>query len=314
MKWFAALVLILSSTMVHAESSKRAPPDNPKWKKECGSCHIAYPAKLLRAIDWQRLMEGLDNHFGAQAVLSTEDNKEILDFLQRHAGFRAKNSASSLRISDTPWFTRAHRKIPSNTWSDPAVKSRANCVACHINAGSGDWSKRGIRVPKAGEKTPAHTDGVHADAGKRSLPPDNAKWKEECGSCHLAYPPRFLIAADWQKLMGELGKHFDANAELNPKDNKEILDFLIYHAAYRQKYSAPSLRISDTPWFTQLHDEIPSNTWSDPAVKNRANCVACHIKAEDGDWSEHSIHIPGGPDGEKKKSWWKKRVTTQNPT
>ena len=146
MKWFVTLVFVLSSTMAHAESGKRSPPDNPKWKDECGSCHIAYPPILLTAENWQKLMGGLDKHFGANAILNTEDNKEILDFLQHNAGNGGKFSAPSLQISKTPWFTRQHREISSHFWSDRAVKSRSNCAVCHINAESGDWSKHGMHA------------------------------------------------------------------------------------------------------------------------------------------------------------------------
>ena len=149
MKWLATLVvLILGNTMAYADGGKYSVPDNPKWKTECGSCHIAFPPQLLTAGDWQRLMGGLDKHFDANAVLDPKDNKEILDFLQRHAGDGKRNSAPSLRISDTPWFSREHREILNDTWSDPAVKSRSNCTACHINAERGDWSERGVRMPK----------------------------------------------------------------------------------------------------------------------------------------------------------------------
>ena len=151
MKGLATLFFVLGSTVAHADGGMLH--ENKEWKEECGSCHIAYPPKLLIADDWQKLMEGLDKHFGANAVLDAEDNKEILNFLRRNAGFRKKYSAPSLRISDTPWFTHEHSEISSNTWSDPAVKSRSNCGACHINAEQGDWSERSTHIPgDQGEK------------------------------------------------------------------------------------------------------------------------------------------------------------------
>ena len=157
MKWLATLFFIFGSAVAHADGGKSS-ADNPKWKEECGSCHIAYPPRFLTADDWQELMGGLDKHFGANATLDDpKDSKEILDFLRRHAGFRKKNSASSLRISDTPWFIHEHREISGNTWSDPAVKSRANCVACHVNAERGDWSEHGVRVP-GGQGWEEHDD------------------------------------------------------------------------------------------------------------------------------------------------------------
>ena len=147
MKLLSAFILVFVSTMAYADGGRLSVPDNPKWKTECGSCHIAYPPQLLTGADWQRMMGGLDKHFGANAALDAKENKEILEFLQRYAGSGDKRSASSLRISDTRWFTREHRKVAGNTWSDPAVKSRSNCTACHVNAERGDWSERGIRMP-----------------------------------------------------------------------------------------------------------------------------------------------------------------------
>jgi len=147
MKWLAALALVFGSTMAYADSDRLSAPNHPKLKAECGSCHIVYPTQLLTAENWQQMMGSLDKHFGANATLDAKTSKEILDVLQRYAGAGARNSAASLRISDTPWFNREHRKVSKNTWSDPAVKSRSNCTACHVDAERGDWSERGIRMP-----------------------------------------------------------------------------------------------------------------------------------------------------------------------
>lgn len=147
MKWLTALALFLGSAMAYADSDRLSVPNHPKWKEECGSCHLAYPPQLLTAENWQQMMGGLDKHFGANAILGAKDNKDILDFLQRYAGNGAKRSASSLRISDTPWFNREHRKVSKNNWSDPVIKSRSNCTACHADAERGDWSEDSIRMP-----------------------------------------------------------------------------------------------------------------------------------------------------------------------
>lgn len=145
MKWFTVFILVFASTMAHADGGRLSVPANPKWKEECGSCHIAYPPQLLTGENWQRLMAGLDKHYGANAALNPKDNKEILDFLQRYAGSGDKRSAVSSRISDTPWFNREHRKVSNKIWTE--VKSRSNCTACHVNAERGDWSEHGIRMP-----------------------------------------------------------------------------------------------------------------------------------------------------------------------
>ena len=121
------------------------------------------------------------------------------------------------------------------------------------------------------------TNLAHADGGRLSAP-NNAKWKEECGSCHVAYPPQLLTAQNWQRLMGSLDKHFGSNAALDTKDNKEILGFLKRNAGNGEDSSAASLRISDTPWFRHEHRGISAKEWIHPEVGSRSNCSACHGK------------------------------------
>jgi hypothetical protein len=147
MKRILLLVALLGASLAHAHGVKLAVPENAKWKEECGSCHLAYPPQLLTADDWQRLMQGLDKHFGENAVLDPKDNQEILGFLKRYAGGGERFSARSLRISDTLWFKREHDEVPSRAWSDPRIKTPANCGACHVNAARGNWSEHGIRMP-----------------------------------------------------------------------------------------------------------------------------------------------------------------------
>lgn len=144
------LIAMVSASPVYADGGKMIVSPNAKWQEECGSCHIAYPPQRLTATDWQKLMGGLDRHFGANASLDAADNKEILDFLMRHAGSGERYSASTLRISDTPWFRREHRSISPKEWTHPEVKSRANCSACHQDIAHAKWSERNIDVPGKG--------------------------------------------------------------------------------------------------------------------------------------------------------------------
>lgn len=121
----------------------------------------------------------------------------------------------------------------------------------------------------------------------------NAAWKEECGSCHVAYPPSLLSAANWRQMMGSLDRHFGANAQLDAKARDEILAFLEANAARKQAKHSASLRITETPWFAKEHDEVPPALWKDARVKSAANCGACHREAERGDYSERNIVLPG---------------------
>lgn len=119
---------------------------------------------------------------------------------------------------------------------------------------------------------------AHADSGKASVSNNFSKWKVECGACHVAYPPELLVGDNWQRLMDNLDKHFGVNAALDAKDRKAILGFLKRNAGSGERYSAATLRISDTPWFRREHRNLAAGEWKHAEVGSRSNCSACHGK------------------------------------
>ncbi len=128
----------------------------------------------------------------------------------------------------------------------------------------------------------------------------NAKWKAECGTCHVAFPPHLLPAASWRAVMAGLEKHFGSDASLDTATSKEISLFLETYASRRWSESAvkpqlrikPIMRITETRWFRSEHREVGSHVWSSPKVKSAANCGACHTRADEGRFGEHDIRIP----------------------
>ena len=134
----------------------------------------------------------------------------------------------------------------------------------------------------------------------------NTVYREECGSCHMAYSPGLLPANSWVKMMSALEDHFGDNAELDTETQRSITDLLVANSADRSNYrrarkfnrsielnNAP-LRISETPYFRHEHDEIPWRMVTDNSeVKSFSHCNACHTRAEQGSFNEHDIRIPG---------------------
>lgn len=136
---------------------------------------------------------------------------------------------------------------------------------------------------------------AHAD---RYTVPKNAAFTEECGSCHLAYPPQMLHADSWRAMMNDLSRHFGSDASLDEKRRIAITDFLLANAGGRKTGDTrdasgkPLLRISETARFAKKHREIAAATWQRASIKSPANCTACHSEAAAGDYSDHSIRIP----------------------
>lgn len=123
---------------------------------------------------------------------------------------------------------------------------------------------------------------------------NNAKWKSECGACHVAYPPGLLPAESWRAIMSGLDKHFGSNAGLDAASASEITAFLVKNARKDGRGSSgePLLRITETRWFKSEHSEVAARHWNSPKVKSRANCGACHTTADSGDFSEDKVKIP----------------------
>lgn len=150
----AVLLLGVMVSAAHAEDDdddERVPPArNALWQNECGSCHVAFPPRLLPAASWRAVMSGLDKHFGSDASLDAASAREIGVFLEKNAGSKGLASAGKpiLRITETRWFQREHDEVPDRAWKNPKVKSAANCAACHTQAESGNFSEHGIRIPK----------------------------------------------------------------------------------------------------------------------------------------------------------------------
>jgi hypothetical protein len=67
--------------------------------------------------------------------------------------------------------------------------------------------------------------------------------KEECGSCHLAFPPSMLPASSWKRMMGELTNHFGDDASVDPATARHITNYL---AEQCRRYRRPTLQRKTT--------------------------------------------------------------------
>ncbi|MBZ4421275.1 diheme cytochrome c [Myxococcus sp. RHSTA-1-4] len=151
-----------------------------------------------------------------------------------------------------------------------------------------------------------HERGEHGHGGREGKPrglasstaaaraaPEWKTYEAECGSCHLAYPPSLLPAASWQALLSNLDDHFGQNAELDAPTARELSTFLSAWAATPRRTEAPPpLRITELTWWRHKHDEVNPRVWKREAVGSKANCTACHLNANQGDFNEDRVQIP----------------------
>lgn len=152
--------LLLASVEAGAEATLPMPATG-LYVDECGSCHTAYAPGYLPAASWQRLMDGLSNHFGEDARLKAETRETLARQLRALAmdganavpGIAARNgagwaAAAPERITTSPFFQYMHEEIPSSFWRRPKIGKKSNCGACHPNADMGRYSEAEIYIPK----------------------------------------------------------------------------------------------------------------------------------------------------------------------
>jgi hypothetical protein len=128
--------------------------------QECSDCHLPYQPQMLPKRSWQRLMDGLDNHFGEELSLSDEARNEVLAYLVDNAADSGKKKRGRrflkglrradcpIRITDTPRWRRRHREVPDRVWADPRVEFKGRCEVCHTQAERGRYDDdHGLRLP-----------------------------------------------------------------------------------------------------------------------------------------------------------------------
>ncbi len=145
-----------------------------------------------------------------------------------------------------------------------------------------------------GEAAPVVAQAAPASPTPTATPPTPEQtFNTECGVCHMAYPAQFLPARSWQAITGDLANHFGEDASLDPATTKVITDYLVANAANSPngnprilagiaKADIP-LRITETPWWIRRHREVSPARFTQPNVKSKSNCLACHSNGNYGD-------------------------------
>jgi mono/diheme cytochrome c family protein len=154
--------------------------------------------------------------------------------------------------------------------------------------------RRYLLAAAAGLALAVPAPSFSARAEEDNLPPiTEPRVVQECGACHMAFPPQFLPQRSWQKIMDTLPDHFGEDASLAEADRQAILGYLLANAADAPDVGwrgilrgvpedATPLRITEFPWWVREHDEVRAARWASPEIGSKANCAACHRGAAQG--------------------------------
>jgi cytochrome b len=127
---------------------------------------------------------------------------------------------------------------------------------------------------------------------------------DECGSCHITYPPYLLPKSSWTLMMKNLDNHFGDDASLDEITNQSILAFLIKNSAENSTHKSSlkilkslkdnnsTIAITKTPYWIKKHEDIEKSVFESKQVKSKANCKACHQDIQNGLIEHDLIKIP----------------------
>jgi cytochrome b len=132
--------------------------------------------------------------------------------------------------------------------------------------------------------------------------PLDPTYVQECGSCHMAYPPSLSRSVRWIAIMDGLPDHFGEDASLEPALMSRIRAYLTMNAAEKWDTRAAHelqgsnaqdpLRLTATPFWIGMHRGIPESVFKSRAVGAKGACEKCHNDASTGRFDPQDIHIP----------------------
>jgi hypothetical protein len=142
--------LLMAPAFADGDRRGQRVPPLPAYQQECGSCHAPFPAGMLPAPSWQRLMGNLSKHYGTDASLDATTTQQLATWLAANAGTykRVSEQPPEDRLTRSAWFIRKHHEVSAATWKLAAVKTAANCAACHPKANEGAFNEHDIRIPR----------------------------------------------------------------------------------------------------------------------------------------------------------------------
>jgi nitrate/TMAO reductase-like tetraheme cytochrome c subunit len=144
---WSATILVLAVAPVRPAGAGST-EDHAVIQAECGSCHVAYPARSLSRAAWGQVLGRLDQHYGVDASLDDASLAAVARQLGTQSGARATTTVALPRITTSSWFRDEHDEVRAADWRRPAVKSAANCDACHPRAEHGDFEEHDVRIPR----------------------------------------------------------------------------------------------------------------------------------------------------------------------
>ena len=148
-----------------------------------------------------------------------------------------------------------------------------------------------------------HDDDDEKYENKYLTPVNNETFKQECGACHFAYQPGLLPSGSWESILNNLPSHFGEEVSLDQESKQIIGEYLRTNAAENSSAKRARkivsslngqtpLRITETPYIQEKHHDLDASIFSRQSIGSFSYCIACHTKAEQGNYDDDFVKIP----------------------
>jgi cytochrome b len=135
------------------------------------------------------------------------------------------------------------------------------------------------------------------------VPADAKAWSDECGGCHLAYPPVLAPARVWSAMLAPDVDHFGEALDLSAARRSALEKYAAAGAAgHGETWLALQLdgadwkapyRITDTAFWKERHPEQYFTMWKTRGkAAGKHDCGACHRDAVSGNFAPRAIDLP----------------------
>ena len=135
------------------------PVNNPTYKEECGGCHFAYQPELLPSGSWDKILAGLEDHFGEFIELNPDSKKIIAEYFKANTAdhssakralkiMRSLGNRTPLRITQIPYIQQKHHEVSPKVLERDSIGSLSNCSACHTTAEKGIYQDDYVEIPR----------------------------------------------------------------------------------------------------------------------------------------------------------------------
>ena len=114
---------------------------------------------MLPSGSWEKIITGVDDHFGEEIEIDTDAKMVISGYLISNAAekssakravkiMRSLEAKTPTRITEIPYIIEKHDEVDARVFDRESIGSFSNCLSCHATADKGIYDDDDVIIPK----------------------------------------------------------------------------------------------------------------------------------------------------------------------